>query len=216
LNFINESNAINGLADTIVKGGVCLYNSVKYVYSLAEKDFYNIDVKDVFKVILNNVTDSDSLAAFGLRIDGGTCREMQSEEYNRVLPLIVYSLAVRIPTLKNVRVDDRNMTDDQIYRLYTTVIQKGAENYHDIIPETFLEAKYMVRKGKAMPPFTAEWFKSYICNHVPALSDISNKNIFLLGAVDMLFAMFYSCFEGELRSKLTEYISGAGITEATV
>jgi hypothetical protein len=207
LNFINEANAINGLADTIVRGGVCLYNSIKYIYSLADKDFYNTDIKDVFKIILNNITDSEYLAVFGLRIDASVCKEMLNEEYNRVLPLIVYSLAVRIPTLKNVRVGERSMTDDQIYRLYTTVIQKGAENYRDIIPETFLETKYLVRKGKSIPPYTAEWYKAYICNYVPALSEISNKNIFLLGVADMLFAMFYPCFEEELRSKLVDYVS---------
>jgi hypothetical protein len=216
LNFINETNAINGLADTIIKGGVCLYNSVKYLYSLADRDFYNIDVKDVFKVLLNNITDSESLASFGLRIDGETCAEMQNDEYNRVLPLIVYSLAVRVPTLKNAFVGEDSMSDDQIYKLYTAVMQKGAENYRDIIPETFLESKYLVRKGKPMPPFTAEWFKAYICNHVAPLSEISNKNIFLLGVADMLFAMFYPCFEEELRSKLADYVASRPVMDIEI
>ena len=205
MNFINENNAINGLADIIVKSGVCLYNSIKYIYSLAEKDFYNINIKDAFKVILNNITDSDSLTAFGLRIDDYTCKEMQNAEYNRVLPLIVYSLAARIPTLKNVKCDGKSMTDDQLYRLYTTVMDKGAENYNEIIGETFLESKYLVRKGKKLPPFTADWFKTYIYSNVPSLSEITNKNMFLLGFADVLFAMFYSCYEEELHNRVIEY-----------
>ena len=35
--FINEAAAINGLADTIIKGGVSLYNAMKYIYSIAEE-----------------------------------------------------------------------------------------------------------------------------------------------------------------------------------
>lgn len=125
--FINESTAINGIADTIIKGGVSLYNAIKYIYSIAEKDFYNVNIKDAFKVVLNNITDTDSLQALGLRINDRTCIEMQNEEYNHVLPMIVYSLAVRIPTLKNVRNGEDFMTDDQLYRLYTAVMEKGAD-----------------------------------------------------------------------------------------
>lgn len=203
--FINETAAINGIADTIIKGGVSLYNAIKYIYSITEKDFYNVNIKDAFKVVLNNITDTDSLQALGLRINDRTCMEMQNEEYNRVLPMIVYSLAVRIPTLKNVKNGDDYMTDDQLYRLYTAVMEKGAENYKDMISETFLETKYLVRKGKKLPPFTADWYKTYIYTNVPSLAEITNKNMFLLGLVDVLFAMFYSCLEEELHNKIIEF-----------
>ncbi|MDE5858848.1 MAG: hypothetical protein K2H23_00415 [Oscillospiraceae bacterium] len=205
MDFINEAAAINGLADTIIKGGVSLYNAIKYIYSLAERDFYNVNIKDAFKVVLNNVTDTDCLQALGLRINDSTCGEMLSDEYNRVLPLMVYSLAVRIPTLKTVKYGDDCMSDDQLYRLYTAVMEKGAENYNDMITETFLETKYLVRKGKKLPPFTADWYKTYIYTNVPSLAEITNKNMFLLGFSDVLFAMFYSCLEEELKNKILEY-----------
>ena len=207
--FVNETAAINGIADTILKGGVSLYNAVKYIYSITEKDFYNVNIKDAFKVVLNNVTDTDSLQALGLRINDRTCVEMQNEEYNRVLPMIVYSLAVRIPTLKNVRNGEDCMSDDQLYRLYTAVMEKGAENYNDLISETFLETKYLVRKGKKIPPYTADWYKTYIYNYVPSLAEITNKNMFLFGLVDVLFAMFYACLEEELHNKIIEFTMDA-------
>lgn len=209
MNFINESAAINGLADYIVKSGVCLYNSVKYIYSLAENEFYNVDIRDILKIIINNFPETDGIRSLGLRIDDYTCRQMQSEEYNKVLPLMVYSLAVRIPVLKNVRNGDDVMTDDQLYRLYNAVLDKGAENYREIITESFLETKYLVRKGKKLPPFTADWFKSYILSSVPALSVITNKNMFLLGFADTLFAVFYTCMEDGLSEKLLEYADEA-------
>ena len=58
-----------------------------------------------------------------------------------------------------------------------------------------------------MPPYSAEWYKSYVMTNVPALAEINNRNMFILGAVDMLFAMFYSCMEEELKNKLSEYIN---------
>lgn len=209
MNFVNENTAINGLADYIARCAACLYNSIKYIYSLGENDFYNVSIKDVLKVILNNIPNADSLKALGLKIDGYTCGEMNSEAYNKVLNLMLYSFAVRIPVLKSVRNGDEMMTDDQLYRLYNAVIDKGAENIGEIISETYLEMKYLVRKGKKLPPFTADWYKSYIYTSVPTLTEITNKNMFLLGFVDVLFAMFYSCMEDGLSARILEYSEGA-------
>ena len=205
MDFINEQAAVSGLADEIVKGGVCLFNAVKYIYSIAEDSFYTVDIKDAFKIVLNNINDTDSLMALGLRLDNDTCREMMSEEYNKVLPLIVYSLAVRIPVLKNLRGASGAMTDDQLYRVYNAVLAKGAENCMEAVQESFMEIKYLVRKGKKLPPYNADWFKTYIYTNVPALAEITNKNMFLLGFADVLFAMFYSCLEESLFEKIKEY-----------
>ena len=205
MDFINEAAAVNGLADEIVKGGVCLFNAVKYIYSIAEESFYTVSIKDAFKIVLNNITDTDSLTALGLRIDGESCGEMMGEEYEKVLPLMVYSLAVRIPVLKNLRGASGPMTDDQLYKVYNAVMAKGAENYKDAVTESFMEIKYLVRKGKRLPPYNADWFKTYIYTSVPALSEITNKNMFLLGFADVLFAMFYSCLEEALFEKIKEY-----------
>ncbi len=209
MDFINEEQAIIGLADTVIKGGISLYNAVKYIYSIGESDFYKISIKDAFKVVLNNITDGDSLRNFGLRIDNGSCREMQNTEYDKVLPMIIYSFAVRLPTLRNVRNGDDRMTDDQIQKVYSMVMSRGAENPEGLIREEYAEFKYLVHKGKPLPPYTAEWFKTYIYTCVPSLADISNKNMFLLGFVDVLFAMFYACLEEELSGKVLEYSARA-------
>ena len=121
--------------------------------------------------------------------------------------MMVFSFAVRVPMLKIVKINGDSMTDDQIYQLYSAIIAKGAANYNDFIKETFLETKYLVKKGKPVPPYSAEWYKSYVLTNVPALAEINNRNMFILGAVDMLFAMFYSCMEEELKNKLSEYIN---------
>lgn len=204
MDFINEAAAVNALAEEIVKGGVCLFNAVKYIYSIAEDSFYTVNIKDAFKIVLNNVSDTDSLAALGLHIDGQSCGEMMNDEYNKVLPLMVYSLAVRIPVLKNLRGQSGPMTDDQLYKVYNAVLAKGAENYKDAVAESFMEIKYLVRKGKKLPPYNADWFKTFIYTNIPSLSDITNKNMFLLGFADVLFAMFYSCLEESLFEKIKE------------
>lgn len=206
MDFKSERAALTGISETIVKCGVSLYNAVKYIYSLAAEDFYNCSIKDALKVVLNNITDCDSLQALGLRINNNKCGEMNSEEYNRILSIIVFSFAVRIPALKLVKSGDDTLTEDQIHTVYEMVLSKGAENYNEIIKESYLETKYLVKKGKPIPPYSAEWYKTYIYRNVPELSAITNKNMFLIGFVDVLFTMFYSCMEEELKNVILSYV----------
>ena len=205
MEFQSERTVINTLSETIVKSGVSLFNAVKYVYCLAEEDFYNCNIKDVLKVVLNNLTDTDCLKNLGLTANREKCMEMQSDAYNKVLPLIVYSFAVRIPLLKKIKINNKTMTDEQLRQVYDIVISKGAENYMDIIPETYEQNRKLVKQNKDIPFYSADWYKDYIYTYVPELSKINNKNIYLLGSADILFTMFYACLD----EKLTEIINVA-------
>jgi hypothetical protein len=205
MDFYDEKTAVDGIADFILRGGVCMYNTLKYIYSLSDRDFYNVNIKDVIKLIINNVTDSDSLSFLGLRAEGEPVAAMESESYRRILPVMVFALAVRTPALRSVEIDGKPLTDDQIYKIYSAVLSKGASNVDDLIPDTFLEIKYLVRKNKPLPPFTAEWYKNYIFRSVPELAAITNRNIFLFGACDVFFSMYYACFKEALEEKVKDF-----------
>ncbi len=97
------------------------------------------------------------------------------------------------------------MSDAQLKEVYDTVIAKGADNYLNAISDDYDSMKKLVKQGKEIPPYTADWYKSYIYTNVPALAEIKNKNIYLLGAVDILFTMFDAC----LTEKLCDIIKNA-------
>lgn len=204
MEFTSERTVITKLSDITVESATALYNAVKYIYSIAEEDFYNVGIKDALKVVLNNVTDPDCLESLGLRINSETCREMSSEAYKRILPLTIYSFAVRLPVLKQFKVGDKTISDEQLLSVYDAVMRKGAENVDNVITESYADIKQLVKKGKPIPPYSSDWYKTYIYTHVPELSSITNKNMFLLGFTDILFAMFHSCVEEELRNVIAE------------
>lgn len=206
MEFVSERTAFTMLSDTVVKAGVSLFNAVKYIYMIADKDFYNINVKDIFKISLKNITDTSSLYNTGIKLDKERCKEMNSPEYERVLSLMVYSFAVRLPELKNVRTKGGSLNDKQIKAVYDMVIAKGAGNYENVIADDFEEVRRMVKLGRPVPAYDAEWFKGYIYGYVPALSTVNNKNLFLLGSCDVLFTLFYSSLEEEL-TRLLESLS---------
>lgn len=202
MDFLSEKSTLAKLSDTVLKAGVSLYNALKYIYASAQEDFYGVDIKDCLKIVLNNLTDCDAMQSLGIRISDDTCGEMNSDEYNKVLPLIVYSFAVRLPLLKTVVVNGDILTDEQIQLVYNVVTEKGAVNEGNIIAETFADYRVMVKKGKQPPPYNADWYKAYIYTNVPALSEITNKNMYLLGLADVLFTMFCSCLDEELENIL--------------
>lgn len=202
MEFISERTAFTMLSDTVVKAGVSLFNAVKYIYMIADKDFYNIGVKDIFKIALKNITDTTSLYNTGIKLDKERCKEMNSPEYERVLSLMVYSFAVRLPELKNVKTRGGSLNDKQIKAIFDMVVSKGAGNYENIIADDFEEVRRMVKMGRPVPAYDAEWFKGYIYSFVPDLAAINNKNLFLLGCCDILFTLFYGSLEEELERLL--------------
>ena len=206
MEFISERTAFTMISDTIVKAGVSLFNAVKYIFMIADKDFYNINVKDIFKISLKNITDTSSLSNTGIKLDASRCKEMNSPEYKRVLSLMVYSFAVRLPLFKGVKTSGGKLNDKQIKDIYDMVISKGAGNYENVIVDDFEEIRRMVKKGEPVPAYDAEWFKGYIYKYVPELGAINNKNLFLLGSCDVLFTLFYGALEEELE-RLLESLS---------
>lgn len=208
MEFVSERTAFTMISETVVKAGVSLFNAVKYIYMIADKDFYNINVKDIFKISLRNITDTTCLYNTGIKLDKERCKEMNSPEYERVLSLMVYSFAVRLPELKNVKINNQSLNDKQIKTIFDMVVAKGAGNYDNVIVDDFEEIRRMVKTGRPVPAYDAEWFKSYIYSYVPALTAITNKNMFLLGSCDILFTLFYSGLEEELKRLLESLVTG--------
>jgi len=208
MEFVSERTAFTMLSETVVKAGVSLFNAVKYIYMIADKDFYNINVKDIFKISLKNITDTTCFYNTGIKLDKERCKEMNSPEYERVLSLMVYSFAVRLPELRNVKINGQSLNDKQIKSIFDMVVAKGAGNYDNVIVDDFEEIRRMVRTGRPVPAYDAEWFKSYIYSYVPALTAITNKNMFLLGSCDILFTLFYSGLEEELKRVLSGLAAG--------
>lgn len=202
MEFVSERTAFTMLSDTIVKAGVSLFNAVKYIYMIADKDFYNINIKDIFKIALKNITDTASLFNTGIKLDKERVKEMSSPEYERVLSLMVYSFAVRLPELKTVKTRGGSLNDKQIKSIFDMVVAKGAGNYENVIVDDFEEIRRMVKMNKPVPAYDAEWYKGYIYSFVPELAAINNKNLFLLGCCDILFTLFYSSLEEELERLL--------------
>lgn len=201
--FHDENEAVARLADLLLNAGANLFKASKYIYALSEDAFYRIDVKDVFKVVLNNICGADNLAAFDLAMDGSACAELNTPEYDDVFPLIVYSFAVRLPVLC-VSASGRPMDDAQMRSVYYTIIEKGVTNIDDAVAESFTDTRNAMKKGKAAAPYGGEWFKAHLYSKMPSLADVTNRNLFFFGVMDVLFVLFYLCLEKEFAKTIDQ------------
>lgn len=204
MNFISEHTAYTQISETIVKTGVSLFNAVKYVYAVAEHDFYNISAKDIFRIALNDITDTNALFNTGIWVDKDNCAAMDTPEYDKVLSLMVYAFAARLPLLRRVKTKAGALSDKQIRQIFAMVTEKGAENIDNFIEDDFGEIRRLVRMNRQIPAFDAEWYKSYVYTYCPGLSTVTNRNLFLLGSVDVLFSVYYSRLQETLEGLLQE------------
>jgi hypothetical protein len=204
---LNESEVTAQLSDMILKAGANLFKATKYLYALTADTYYHCDIKDFFKVILNNIFNVDILSSFQISIDEETCPPLSSREYFNVFKLIIFSIAVRLPLLCNVRKDGCTLTPKQVDAIYSAVIERGIENISDAVSDSYAEIAASVRKGREVAPYSAEWFKTYVYTSVQELAEISNRNLYFLGAIDVLLPLYYLCLEKEFEVCLTDLLS---------
>lgn len=89
------------------------------------------------------------LPSLGLSADKSVCAEMASDEYNKVLVLMAYSFAVRIPVLRGLRGASGPLTDSQLDKIYSAVMAMGAENYRNAVPESYEDMKALAKREKS-------------------------------------------------------------------
>jgi hypothetical protein len=104
------------------------------------------------------------------------------------------------------------MTAKQIAAVYAGVMEKGVINHGEAITESFSGIARDVKKGRPIPAYNSEWFRTYIFTTIPELAEINNHNLFFSGAAEMLFSLYYICLEKEFENRikalfLTESVS---------
>jgi hypothetical protein len=203
----NESEVTRQLSDMVLKAGANLFKATKYLYALTAENYYHCDIKDFFKVILNNIYNADVLNAFQISIEGDACAPLNTREYFNVFQLIIYSFAVRLPVLCSVRAAGNTLNPRQIDAIYAAVLERGISNTGEAVAESYADVAAAVRKGRGVPPYNAEWFRTYIYTSVPELAEITNRNLYFLGASDVLLPMYYLCLEKEFETQLAAILA---------
>lgn len=185
------------LADKIDAAAESLFNAVRYCYLVAETDFYNINVKDIFKIGLNSITNPDCFKNLGLNLEDSRIGEMGTEHFKEVLDIIRYTFAIRLPFIKKYAVDT-TLKDNHIKMIYDTLESYGFQNPDGIVEESFKSMSWLVKTKKTEPPFETEWFRRWIYTYGHELAAINNRNMFILGCVEALFPLYYASLQEQL------------------
>ena len=106
---------------------------MQYIYTVSDSDFYNINIKDVFRIALMDVTETSRLENLGIRIKHPKTRQcskrLSSAGYNI---LLCTAFAVRLPLISR-QIEDFSLSDKQLKQVYELMIKNGADNFGEII-----------------------------------------------------------------------------------
>lgn len=190
----------NELSDIIENTAASLFNALKYIFAIGENDFYNINAKDIFKVALSDVTNSDILV--NLNIDtNGKLGETASMNFTQIKNMIHYAFVIRLPYLKRT-MENCPLKESQIKELYTLAVKRGADNYNGIIESDLRSNLKAAKNRQTEPSFDCEWFRRWVYTTGHELAAINNRNMFLFGCADALFPLFYSALTEKLTNTL--------------
>ena len=181
----------------VVKAGANLFITTKYLYAFTADNFYSGSIRDLFVVILNDIFNAEKLSAFQLSLEDDSCSAVNTRTYFDVYRMIIYSLAIRLPALCHVECNGRFLSAKQIKAAYDKVLDRGVGINSDAISENYRDIFQAVKKGKQIPVYSSDWFKTYVYSAIPELADIKNRNLFFIGSVDVLFSLYYICLEKE-------------------
>ena len=191
-------------ADIIDGAAECLFTALQCCYILADEDFYNINVKDIFRVGLSNLTDPGCFRNLGFNLNSEKLGELASEKFREVLEIIRFSFAVRIPFARR-DVPDCSIKDNQIKQIYDILEEYGFSNPEGIVSESFKSDSWLARTKKPEPEFGTDWFRSWIYTYGHDVAAINNRNMFLLGCADALFPLYYAALRERLVGEFGNY-----------
>ena len=176
MSISNESLPI--IAGIITNTARSMTTVMQYIYTVSDSDFYNINIKDVFRIALMDVTDTSRLENLGIRIKTPENDAMfETAEFGRVQHLIMYSLAARLPLISR-QIEDFPLSDKQL-------------SY---------EGNFKVRKQKnPLPSYSSDWFRRYVYTYMPKFGEINNRNLYFLGCVEAMFPLYYSAMTAQLK-----------------
>ena len=200
---MNDEDIEQRLVDLIDGATETLFLALKYCYLVADEDFYNINIKDLFKIGLRDITDTECFRNLGLSLEHGNIGEMAEESFSEVLDIIRYSFAVRLPFARR-DADNSSVKDGQIRAVYEMLGEYGFANPDNIVSLSYKSSAWLARTKKPEPQYDTEWFRTWVYTYGHEIAAINNRNMFLLGCADALFPLYYS----SLKERLIDELNG--------
>lgn len=191
-------------ADIIDSASESLFAALQCCYFIADEDFYNVNVKDIFRVGLSNITNPNCFRNMGFEPSKERLGELGGEKFREVLDIIRYCFAIRIPFAKR-DAPDSYIKEPQIKQMYDILEEYGFANPDGIVAESLKSVSWLAKTKKPEPAFDTEWFRSWIYTFGRDIAAINNRNMFLLGCADALFPLYYSALKERLVEEFNKY-----------
>ena len=149
-----------------------------------------------------DVTDTSKLENLGIKTaTPDNSALFDTAEFGRVERLIMYSLAVRLPYIAK-QIENCPLTNKQLKLTFEQLKNSGADNFGDIIYESFKDNMKRSKSKAPVPAYSSDWFRRYVYTYMPKFGEINNRNLYFLGCVEAMFPLYYSALVAQLKKVL--------------
>jgi len=194
------------VCDSIKFSAASLFKALKYIYALTDENFYNINVKDIFKIALNDINNVDILDNMGITLSDEILGELSNPRFDVVEGLIHYAFLIRLPFLRVNTPELSKVKEKHMKEVYSQGLKNGAENFEGNIEHDFNSVSKIAKSRQPEPPFDGEWFRRWVYTFADELSAITNRNMFLLGSIDALFPLYYAALPNKISQNLNKIL----------
>ena len=191
-----DVSLIEELSVTAEKASRSLCGAIRYISAVSEGDFYNINVKDLFKISLSDISEPDVLSKLGIS------PAPLNDDVSKLSELMYFAFAARLPYLRRRLPPKSKLNDRFLFNVYESCVQRGAADSVNVVRESFKRNMKSAKSNQPEPPFNGEWFRRWVYSSGGELAAISNRIMFLLGCMDALLPLFYAKLTDVLASRL--------------
>ena len=170
-----------------------LIRTLKYIYAIAEEDYYTVNAKDIFKVALHDITNTAALDNMGLHIQESMPKEFTGEYLKTFRSALLYAFAVRLPYL----LTSNNVSKKEMIELYTYLENNGAKPLDLMFDEDF---RYFYKRNKSEDPNLLLQLNGFAVGFILLIADcplLRIKTCFSLVVQMRLFPCFMQHSEKE-------------------
>lgn len=203
---MTDNERITKLADLAKSAADTFLYSVKYIYAISCKNFYNVSIDEVIKIVSFDITEKSAVERLGIKLVSSDYTPLNSESFDECADMMLYAMTLRLPVFRTALSHDGKrplLKDNGIKQLADELKRRGAKNIDNTF-KTDLRINLKAAKKKKFTPDGTDWLIKRLRAKFPAYFGDNNRAAYLFGCLELFYPEFMNAWQLETIHILNE------------